>query len=118
MERAVRNCKETIIREASQDHEIMGMYPLFLTWQIGDVQISNISMFRSLLEEVGIKARQISQIVGNLEKTQRSTGDIKIDDIRTELVKARVSKDEIAIVIDKLADYPGFGTFKPRDIRR
>jgi len=31
MERAVRNCKETIIREASQDHEIMGIYPLLLT---------------------------------------------------------------------------------------
>jgi IS605 OrfB family transposase len=28
MERAVRNCKETIIREASQDHEISGIYPL------------------------------------------------------------------------------------------
>jgi putative transposase len=31
MERAVRNCKDTIIREAGQDHEIMGMYPLLLT---------------------------------------------------------------------------------------
>ncbi len=31
MERAVRNCKETIIREASQDHEISGIYPLLST---------------------------------------------------------------------------------------
>jgi putative transposase len=34
MERAVRNCKETIIREASQCDEIIGMYPLSSTWQI------------------------------------------------------------------------------------
>jgi len=31
MERAVRNCKETIIREASQSNEIMGIYPLLST---------------------------------------------------------------------------------------
>ena len=31
MERAVRNCKETIIREASQDHEIMRIYLLLST---------------------------------------------------------------------------------------
>ncbi|NVM29428.1 MAG: hypothetical protein HWN65_11365 [Candidatus Helarchaeota archaeon] len=30
-ERAVRNCKETIIREASQSNEIMGIYPLLFT---------------------------------------------------------------------------------------
>ncbi len=31
MERAVRNCKETIIREASQDHELTGSYQLLYT---------------------------------------------------------------------------------------
>jgi len=31
MERAVRNCKETIIREASQCDEIIGIYPLLST---------------------------------------------------------------------------------------
>ncbi|NVM56190.1 MAG: hypothetical protein HWN66_21010, partial [Candidatus Helarchaeota archaeon] len=31
MERAFRNCKDTIIREASQCDEIMGIYPLLST---------------------------------------------------------------------------------------
>ena len=78
---------------------------------MGDVQISNISLF---MEKMGLSKEKVSQISTNLKRILKTTGDIKIRDIQEALTNVNVPKREQARIIDKLADYPGFGTFRPR----